>query len=236
MARQPQSRGTCTYCGKDFARGGMTKHLATCPARAAAFAAAEAGNGKTQALYHLTVSTPGSGLFWLQLEMNGSATLETLDNYLRAIWLECCGHLSAFAIGGRSYTQVFDDGMGDASDRSMKVRADKVLSPGMAIPYEYDFGSTTELLITVQSVRQGKPTTKHPIALLARNEMPAVQCAECDQPAAFICAECLWDRDLGHFFCAEHAAEHEHEEMLMGVWNSPRTGVCGYDGPAEPPY
>ena len=62
MARQPQSRGTCTYCGKDFARGGMTKHLATCPARAAAFAAAEAGNGKTQALYHLTVSTPGSGL------------------------------------------------------------------------------------------------------------------------------------------------------------------------------
>jgi hypothetical protein len=132
----------------------MTKHLATCPARADAFAAAEAGKGSAQALYHLTVSTPSSSLFWLQLEMNGSATLEALDDYLRAIWLECCGHLSAFKIGGRSYTQIFNDGMGEPSDRSMKVRADKVLSPGMAIPYEYDFGSTTELLITVQTYDQ----------------------------------------------------------------------------------
>jgi hypothetical protein len=24
--------------------------------------------------------------------------------------------------------------------------------------------------------------------------------------------------------------------MLMALVNSPRTGMCGYDGPAEPPY
>jgi len=32
--------------------------------------------------------------------MRGSATLTKLDDYLRAIWLECCGHLSKFTIGG----------------------------------------------------------------------------------------------------------------------------------------
>ena len=34
------------------------------------------------------------------LEMRGSATLAKLDDYLRAIWLECCGYLSGFTIGG----------------------------------------------------------------------------------------------------------------------------------------
>ncbi|MBK6433513.1 hypothetical protein [Candidatus Amarolinea dominans] len=28
----------------------------------------------------------------LHLEMRGKATLKDLDEYLRAIWLECCGH------------------------------------------------------------------------------------------------------------------------------------------------
>ena len=35
--------------------------------------------------------------------MCGSATLEELDHYLRTIWLECCGHLSQFTIGGMLY-------------------------------------------------------------------------------------------------------------------------------------
>ena len=37
-------------------------------------------------------------------------------------------------------------------------------------------------------------------------------------------------------FCDAHAEEHEHDDMLMALVNSPRTGMCGYDGPAEPPY
>ena len=41
-------------------------------------------------------------------------------------------------------------------------------------------------------------------------------------------------------FCDVHAEEHaedlEHEDMLMSIVNSPRTGMCGYNGPAEPPY
>ena len=36
--------------------------------------------------------------------------------------------------------------------------------------------------------------------------------------------------------CDEHAEEHEHYEGVMAFVNSPRIGMCGYNGPAEPPY
>jgi len=49
-------------------------------------------------LYHLQVQDDWGGDFWLHLEMPGKATLEDLDYYLRAIWLECCGHLSQFSL------------------------------------------------------------------------------------------------------------------------------------------
>ena len=51
----------------------------------------------------------------------------------------------------------------------MKVQVQKLFEPGMEIPYEYDFGTTSELVIKVVGERQGKPTTKNPIVLMARN-------------------------------------------------------------------
>jgi hypothetical protein len=71
---------------------------------------------------------------------------------------------------------------------------------------------------------------------MARNDFEPPPCAECGQPAAFVCAECVWEDEDGARFCEAHADEHEHDDMLMPVVNSPRTGMCGYDGPAEPPY
>ncbi|MBK6433512.1 hypothetical protein [Candidatus Amarolinea dominans] len=46
----------------------------------------------------------------------------------------------------------------------------------------------------------------------------------------------MYHEDQKCELCDEHAQEHEHEEMVMALVNSPRTGMCGYDGPAEPPY
>ena len=33
MARKPQSKGACIYCGDEVAKGGMSKHLAACAKR-----------------------------------------------------------------------------------------------------------------------------------------------------------------------------------------------------------
>jgi hypothetical protein len=45
----------------------------------------------------------------MHLEMPTSAALIDLDDFLRAIWLECCGHLSEFTIGGTSYSSEPED-------------------------------------------------------------------------------------------------------------------------------
>ncbi|NUQ39225.1 MAG: hypothetical protein HUU23_15855 [Caldilineales bacterium] len=241
MSRNPQSRGTCVFCGQELSKAGITRHLTTCAQRQTAIAAAASKPGRSVTLYQLQVldRTPGyspndPNLFWLHLEIKGNATLEDLDYYLRAIWLECCGHLSAFEINDIAYTQLFDDGMVWREERSMAVRVDKLFHPGLDIPYEYDFGTTSNLLIRVLSQRQGKPLSVHPIYLMARNTFAPPTCVLCGQPAVCLCVECAWE-GTGAAFCEEHAVEHEHD-MIMGIFNSPRTGLCGYDGPAEPPY
>ena len=187
---------------------------------------AEAGGRPVETLWHLRVQDAYDKDFWLDLEMTGSASLNTLDKYLRAIWLECCGHLSKFTIGGWSGSEV-----GKAR------KADSIFEPGLVLRHLYDFGTTSETDIKVVGFRQGRPDSKHPIALLARNQMLPAECQECGQPAKWICIECLYEEKTGHL-CDEHAQEHPHEDYggAMPLCNSPRTGMCGYDGPAEPPY
>ena len=106
----PNPRRLCLLRqGDDSERAGA--HLGACAQRQEAIAAADEQAGRNQTLYHLQVQDAWGGAYWLHLEMRGSATLEDLDFYLREIWLECCGHLSAFEIGPVRYTQLFDDSM-----------------------------------------------------------------------------------------------------------------------------
>src|SRR5258708_38310058 len=168
MGRKTQSRGRCAYCGREMTKGGLSRHLADCTQRLEAIAAAGAGAGKTQTLYHLQVQDAYGGDFWLHLEMNGSATLKELDRYLRAIWLECCGHLSEFSLGGWGSRKI-----------AMTKMADQVFQPDLQLTHIYDFGTSSETLIKVVGTRQGQPTTRHPIALMARNDLPAATCMQC---------------------------------------------------------
>jgi hypothetical protein len=227
MPRRKQSRGQCHYCGQELAKGGLSKHLAVCAQRRAAIAEADGKRRPKEQLYHLRAQDAYGGQFWLDLEMNGSATLKDLDYYLRAIWLECCGHLSQFSIGGWRGEEI-----------SMKTRIDRVFAPGVELTHIYDFGTESETRIKAVAVRDGKPTTTHPIALMARNQLPDFKCMECDQPATLLCSECQIEYNESGLLCDQHAAEHPHDNYgePSPVWNSPRLGMCGYDGPAEPPY
>lgn len=85
MARTPQSRGKCQYCGEETAKSGMSRHLAKCEKRAHVLQIAHAGKQPEETLWHVRVQAARDKDFWLDLEMRGSATLEKLDAYLRAI-------------------------------------------------------------------------------------------------------------------------------------------------------
>lgn len=205
----------------------MIKHLSTCTKRQELVASIERKEGERETLYHLRVQDSWKKDFWLDLEMRGSATLKDLDHYLRAIWLECCGHLSQFTWGGWQSREI-----------AKKRRASEVFVPGVELTHIYDFGTSSETLIKVVGAREGKPTTSRAIALMARNLPPETQCLECKQPAAWLCIECLYEDDVWGALCDEHAQTHPHKNYgePMPLVNSPRVGMCGYTGPAEPPY
>lgn len=228
MSRKKQSRGTCAFCGKEMTRGGLGKHLHSCPQRQAAMTAADGGKtGQPQAIYHLLVQDAYSYDFWLHLEVNGQAKLKDVDRYLRAIWLECCGHLSRFSIGGWGSDEI-----------AMSRKIEAVLTTGTTLTHIYDFGTSSETLLKCMAVRQGKPLTKHPVHLMARNNMPESICAECDAEAGWYCMDCLVERGEWLNLCTAHLGKHNHDEYggPSTLINSPRLGMCGYDGPAEPPY
>lgn len=226
MPRKPESRGACAYCGEVFTKRSAAKHLEKCPRRLELIQTAAASDRPEENLWHLRVQDAYDKDFWLDLEMRGSATLTKLDEYLRAIWLECCGHLSEFTVGGWGGTKV-------AKARS----ANAAFGTGLVLRHLYDFGTTSETDIKAVSVRQGKALTARPISLLARNQPPQAFCQECGQPATWLCQECVYEpKANAGFLCAEHSEEHIHDESILPVVNSPRVGLCGYFGPAEPPY
>ncbi|PSB26877.1 hypothetical protein [Stenomitos frigidus] len=226
MARK-QSKGKCVYCGKELAKAGMTKHLVTCPQRREAIATAETRKGNSEPIYHLRIQDAYRGEFWLDLEMRGSKALVDLDDYLRAIWLECCGHMSQFSLGG-----------GFAREVGMRRKLTDVFKHGGELTHIYDFGTSSETIVKCVDVREGKPLTTNPIALMARNNMPECLCIECGKPATHLCIECLIEEHREGTLCDEHTKDHPHDNYgdPMPLVNSPRVGMCGYDGPAEPPY
>lgn len=204
----------------------MARHLPSCEARAEAVRAADQAPGEDHPLLHLQVQDAWDGDYWLQLEMDGTATLKHLDQYLRAIWLECCGHLSQFTTDGWGGKVAFGR------------KAADVLQPGSELTHIYDFGTESVTLIRAIAARAGKRTSPHPIALMARNATPLYPCQECGAAATHLCQECQYEDEQPGLLCDAHVEGHPHVDYgePFPLVNSPRIGLCGYAGPAEPPY
>jgi hypothetical protein len=226
MNASGKTEGACAFCGKRATRGGMARHLRSCAARKTAMDAADAGAGEDETLIHLQVQDAHGGEFWLHLEMRGTATLKKLDDYLRAIWLECCGHMSEFSRGGWGGEKM-----------GMTRKAQDAFLPETELTHIYDFGTESVTLVKAVGARTGKPLGRHAITLMARNEMPPSTCQECGQPGTHLCMECM-ETGENAVLCEAHANTHPHEDYgdPLALVNSPRMGLCGYEGPADPPY
>jgi hypothetical protein len=220
------SYGRCALCGKRTTKAAMTRHLEGCPADH------EHSRGRPARLLHLRAEDAYSPLFWLDVEMKAKATLAELDAFLREIWLECCGHLSAFDIEGATYNVLPYSGgppLGDPAERSMNVKLEDVVDVQTRFHHTYDFGTSTELKLRVVDEREGR-IGREPLRILSRNEAPVWICALCDQPATQICTYCMYELE-NPFYCEAHAEDHDcEEEALLPVVNSPRMGMCGYTG------
>lgn len=211
-----KSEGVCSYCKETFSGSGMSRHLQSCAKRKSAHAGESGGN--------VFLIKAGACPFWVYFEVIASSKLRDIDIFLRNLWLECCGHMSAFTIDSIRYysSAIFleDD------EKDMNVPLADVISPEVDFFHEYDFGTTTELDLKCISERRGRVKG---IKVLARNNMPEIVCYKCGKPAKKVCSQCIWEGE--GFLCGTCARKHEcGEEMLLPVVNSPRMGMCGYTG------
>jgi hypothetical protein len=90
MPRAARFPGLCVYCGAEVTWTTAPKHLAVCRERKVAL---QSKGPKRQPrfeedIYYIRAESTYLPEFWLDLEVNGYATLQDLDDYLRAIWLE----------------------------------------------------------------------------------------------------------------------------------------------------
>ena len=224
------SRGKCRFCSAEYTKAGMTKHLLACKARALAPPELQGKKARQGRLFHLLVSDRYAKAYWMHVEMPADALLDDLDSFLRETWVECCGHLSAFRIGGTSFISISrDDGWWNPDDQTMRGKTlSRVLSVGQEFGYEYDFGTTTELTLSVIAEREGSVRGNH-VDILARNDPPFIPCGICGQQATTICMQCVYE-ETG-WMCDTCAKDHEcSDEMFLPVVNSPRVGMCGYEG------
>ena len=197
----------------------MTRHLKACRGSSPEGVA-------SKPCYHLVVEGGYKPVYWLHLAVRTDATLAELDRFLREIWLECCGHLSAFNINGQSY---ISDHPESAGERGMAVPLKRVFYEGLQLSYEYDFGTTTELRLKVAGVREDLPA-RNAVFLMARNDPPRWACEQCSaHPATHICPECACMQQG----CLCDACLEDHEcdpDMILPMVNSPRVGQCCYSG------
>jgi hypothetical protein len=187
----------------------MMAHVEAC-------AAAHDAIGQLQPLVVLRFAAAGAPRYWLIIEAKADAQLADVDELLRQLWLECCGHMSAFRVGRRELAMTTSTAIAFAR-------------PGSKVDYEYDFGSTTALTGELVGKRHGS-IGRASVRLLARNEPILWPCGDCSAPATLVCPFCIDSDDA--LFCDAHAEEHEHaaEDVYLPVVNSPRMGVCGYTG------
>lgn len=233
-----QTKGYCKYCAKEYTRTGIVKHLVSCKERKVKLEDLK----EEVSYYELVLYGKYNKDYWLVIQINENATLQDLDQFIRNIWVECCGHLSAFEICGQRY-EAFpqEDCFWGEPAKSMDCKLKDKLEQGMKIEYEYDYGSTTEIVITVQDY-YGAPAQKEKITILSRNKAPQFLCSQCGENIAdwvdptrfyekdtFLCEECLEKYEEGEM--DEESEEYGvNPEYLLPICNSPRMGVCGYEG------
>lgn len=215
-----KTKGKCAKCGKIFGAAQAGAHLSACALQH------DASSRSMTEGYLIRISwAEQPGMYWMFATIPIDASLKLLDAFLRERWLECCGHLSEFVIGGR---EIFSRTESGNPSQAMKNQIGKLLSPGATCEYVYDMGSSTELKIQVIEKIDACPQKK--VMLLMQNEPPALPCESCKKAAKTICSLC------GDTNCSPCSKRHscvvreDDDYMLMPLVNSPRAGVCGYTG------
>jgi len=173
--------------------------------------------------------------FFLYMLVDQSGFFLSIDDTLRSIWLECCMHSSAFRINGDKgnciYSSAkFDEGVIEETPLSK-------LTLGSIFEHLYDFGSSTYTIgCVIQTIETDTPLVmfeKNECLPVAQNTMATKYCVICKKnkkktQATYFCIECASGRGQVNL-CDVHSEEHECDQSVHSIANSPREGSCGFE-------
>ena len=249
MLEKLKSEGQCFFCGKTFTKAGIVRHITTHLNK-------KIDSEKPGMSFLVKIETNKRWMampYFLCIWVDCAASMQSIDKFLRDIWLECCGHMSSFrnpkirknnggmfavmeayeylAKGNKAkYNKIMEEAKGEVP---MNRIAKDVFYKGLELEYVYDYGTSTCLTLTVVDKYPIKAEQR--IVLLSRNEPLEIMCCDCKKlPATQICTVCLYDDDAE--FCEKCAKKHAkkcedfEDYASMPVVNSPRMGECGYVG------
>ncbi len=211
--RKSTTNGICTYCKSAIPENSRSiiNHIANCEIK-------NNSQSKTTTNYMiLLIEGKYSPEYWLLIKAKPDLPMKKIDRFIKDIWVECCGHLSSFSDG---YSQI-----------GMSRKLDQVFERGRNINYTYDYGSSTELSLSL--LEDVEDFDDKEIQILFRNKEKDLKCSYCSNKAVAICSFCTDENDglLCDSCIKNHTCVHdEGEDVLLPLVNSPRTGVCGYTG------
>lgn len=210
-----KTKGQCTQCNETFTSTLAKKHSLNCTVKDV--------ETEQKGLLVKVSCLQQPSLYWMIIALSKNTTLIQLDTFLRNTWLECCGHLSEFTIEGHSYLSHTESG---AIEPCMNSKVGQLVSPGMKFVHAYDMGSTTELKI---EILENIPYSVNKIKILMKNEPPVFPCESCGSKSENVCTYCsgkMCDSCINDHSCTEGG----NIDGIARLCNSPRTGVCGYQG------
>jgi len=212
-------QGICYYCNKELTERTIKRHMKNCSEMKKVIEEKMKDTKGVRNQFIISLKDKyESNVYCIYVSIDANLQLQHLDRFIRDIWVECCGHLSAFYIDREIYNDNSDE------QYEMNVYLKDVLDVNKKFEYQYDFGSTTHLILEVVDMIK-VPKEFSQIEIIARNNEEKYKCYKCNDEAKYF----NWNTDEWVCeTCSEGIDEEELEEV--DYCNSPRDGVCGYVG------
>lgn len=209
-------KAKCYYCNKELTERTIKKHMKNCSEMKKSIDEKRIDDKEQRNQFIIAIKPEYAGNeYCVYLSIAGTLGLVHMDQFIRDIWVECCGHLSSFKIKGKFY-----------QDQSMNTKLNDILDIDEKFEYEYDFGSTTYLILEVVDIIQ-VPSRFSQIEIIARNHQIKHECEICGLEAKY------FNYEKNEWECEKCIDEDADMIFKFDYCNSPRDGVCGYEGHKE---
>lgn len=209
-------KAKCYYCNKELTEKTIKKHMKNCSEMIKSIDEKIINDRKQIDQFIISIKPKYAGNeYCIYLSISGILGLIHIDQFIRNIWVECCGHLSGFKIKGEYY-----------QNDEMNIQLNDILNIDEKFEYEYDFGSTTHLILEVVDIIK-VPSNFSQIEIIARNDEVKHQCEICGTEARY------FNYESDRWEC-ENCVDDDGDMIVeFDYCNSPRDGVCGYEGHKE---